>query len=81
MTLRLHFIVMILEAYRSKGLHPGRSSNQVLSFEIEVSCEIPKHLKMPLKNLTEKNVFYVKQFVQKVNKEEEGGNSCFLTAK
>lgn len=53
MTLLLHFIVIILEAYYSKGLHPGLSSNQILSFEIEVSCEIPKHLKMPMKNLTD----------------------------
>lgn len=53
MTLLLLFIVIILEAYHSKGLHPGLSSNQVLSFEIKVSREIPQHLRMPLKNVTD----------------------------
>lgn len=46
MALLLHFVVIILEAYHSKGLHPGLNSNQVLSFEIEVCCEFPNHLKL-----------------------------------
>lgn len=46
MTLLLHFVVIILEAYHSKGLHPGLNSNQVLSFEIEVCSEILNHLKI-----------------------------------
>lgn len=53
MTLLLRFIVIILEAYHSKGLHPGLNSNQVLNFEIKVSCEIPQHLRKPLKNVTD----------------------------